>query len=116
MELQNIPGLRANLVQTTQLAIRPEIKMQEFSAVFCMCSDGDILALLMMAREDCGEHSPVYACVSTDIAHLSAQIEAKLQQKKESKVFQWATCSDGQKAALRATILQDLVRPLKCEN
>lgn len=117
MKLQNTPGLRANLVQTPQFAIRPKIKVQEFSAVFCMCSAGDLLFLLMdqmVARENAGVHSPIYACVSTDIAHLIARIEAKLQQKKESKVFQWATCSDEQKAALRETILQDLVRPLKC--
>lgn len=81
-----------------------------------MCSDEDKLALLMMAREDCGQHSSVYACVSTDIAHLIAQIEAKLQQKKESTVFRWATCTGGQKAALRESILHDLVHPLKCED
>lgn len=65
---------------------------------------------MMMARKESVQYPPVCGCVYTDIAHLVAQIEAKLQQTKESRVFQWASGSGGQKAALREVILQNLVR------
>ena len=56
-----------------------------------MCSAEEFLAFLTTETEESSLQPPVYGCGwFTDIAHLVAQVEAKLQQTKESKVFQWA--------------------------